>query len=143
MTIKRGKPLVPHYVKPVIAYEEPENVPALYKSIPGNVIEIILEKIGINLSPKEACAMVGISFSYFSQLMRDNIEGLADKVECARLLMKELHLKEIHDPGKYWKASAWYLERTDRETYGKEVTITGKNVGDEQVLRIGDKEIKF
>lgn len=143
MEIKRGKPLVPVMSKPIIAYEEPENLPELYNEIPGDVIEKILGFITLNLTLKEACQMVGISAVYFATLVRANIEGLEDKVNKAKLNQKAKHLKNIFDLNKNWKMSAWYLERTDKATYGKEITINGTNVGDEQVLEIGGKKIKF
>lgn len=142
--IKRKTPLVPVMKKPLIPFEQKASLPDLYRQIPSDVIQKIVGYISLNLPPKEACMMVGVSPAYFSNLVRENVEGLGELVAQAKLSQKIKHLKNIYDLNKNWKPSAWYLERTDKATYGKEVTINATNNSDEdQVMIIGDRKIIF
>lgn len=145
MRIKRGVALVPTRKHSAPSTDPLVNMEVdLVGGIPINVFEEILKLISINLSVKEACQRIGVSFEYVTKLIENNTNNISDRIAKARLAPKILHLSRIHKADKGWKASAWFLERIDRKNYGRELVLRPEaDDGDKQVIRIGGKEISF
>jgi len=117
--------------------------PEMYGGLPTDVLEKVLMYLSINLTKRESCLRVGISYDYLQHLCTNNIENINDKVENAQLGSKIHHLKKIHKAGRGWQASAWFLERADRKNYGRELQLTDDQGEDKQKIKIGGRTIEF
>lgn len=109
----------------------------------------ILRHIGEGLFKKDACPLAGISRETFYQgikegklhakegkesLERELFEGL----EVAEAKAVQAHAKNIKTAGsRDWKASAWWLERTCPNDYGKRQPVTKPPEQDDEVIVIG------
>ena len=102
---------------------------------------IAILRNGLNL--KDACLLMGWNPGVISQYIMDNRYNLGRVVEAARLEYKLFHVRRLNNHDYGHQSSAWMLERTHRDEYGREVKVTAKNDVPDQVFQFGDKEIRF
>ena len=109
----------------------------------------ILRLIGEGLFKKDACLLAGISRETFYQWIK---EGKQDALEEKHTLERELyeglevaeakavkvHVNNIKTAGaRDWKASAWWLERTRHNDYGKRPPAPAPPSNEDEVIGIG------
>jgi len=109
----------------------------------------ILRHIGEGLFRKDACLLAGISRDTFYQWIKegkqhakaeiDSIEReLYEGLEVAEAKAVQVHSKNIRTAGsRDWKASAWWLERTRPNDYGRRPPEAKPPESDDEVIVIG------
>jgi hypothetical protein len=142
---ERHKPLIPCISKkPAFNEFETAPPPEIFTSIPEEVVNQILDGIKLGLSVKDACCRVGIDPVVFTHFVQSHLAEIQSRLDSARLTPRIVHLKRILEGAKNWQCSAWYLERTDRKQFGRELTIRNDDAAEEkQKVRFGDTEIVF
>lgn len=125
--------------KVVLAYLEGNNEKFEKYFKEGNLIALLLYFIEKGNSNKDALLRVGISESEFylwqQEYLKDGIENKYYKSEFSEAIRKanfqrmNFHIANIFKASeKDWRASAWWLERTNPERFGKKLNL-GFNVG--------------
>ncbi len=109
----------------------------------------ILRLIGEGLFRKDACLLSGISRETFYQWIKegkqDAKEGkeslereLYEGLEVAEAKAVQVHVNNIKTAGaRDWKASAWWLERTRHNDYGKRPPTPAPPERENEVIVIG------
>lgn len=109
----------------------------------------ILRHIGEGLFKKDACLLASISRDTFynwikegKQHAKDGKESLErelyEGLEVAEAKAVQAHAKNIKMAGsRDWKASAWWLERTRPDDYGKRQPVTKHAEQNDEVIVIG------
>lgn len=109
----------------------------------------ILRLIGEGLFKKDACLLAGISRETFYQWIREGKQDakedkeslereLYEGLEVAEVKAVQVHVKNIKSAGgKDWKASAWWLERTRHNDYGKRPPTPAQPSSEDEVIVIG------
>jgi hypothetical protein len=93
----------------------------------SDVLETLFRAVSAGLNQRDSCAAAGISPDTFQRWMKmadaepDGAHAvLAADLKAARAAGKLAHLENIKKhSAKEWTASAWTLERTDPEQFGK------------------------
>lgn len=106
----------------------------------------ILELIRLGLTYEKACQAAGIDKGTLWRWMKIGKAAKSGKfydfrvaIDRARAEGEEKHVQNIVNAGtSTWQASAWWLERTNRERWGKEVKINidYTQLSDEDLERI-------
>lgn len=95
------------------------------------------------LSIADACKIVGWKYENVLKWITDNRGNLGKCVEVAQIEHKVFHASRVNNAEYGYQASTWMLERKYKDEFSKEVKITTKNEGEEQIIKFGDKEIRF
>lgn len=109
----------------------------------------ILRHIGEGLFRKDACLLAGISRDTFYQWIKEgkhdakegkltNERELYEGLEIAEAKAVKVHVRNVQLAGaKDWKASAWWLERTRHNDYGKRIPDPPPPAHDDEVIVLG------
>lgn len=106
-------------------------------------LQRFLAIIRTGLSIRDAAEIMGWNPDNISTMVSNNVHNLGACVKAAKSENKFFHVSRManHDYGH--QSSAWLLERMYRDEFGKELKVTpGKTEGD-QIVKFGDREIKF
>lgn len=121
----------------------PKRPPGRPSKLTPEVVSDLVSALETGVRSSDACAFAGISMTLFTRWLD---QGAAEEkpeyveflhsVNAARARGRVVAADRILKASKHdWRAAAWLLERTDRETFGKRVKMetTGPNDGPLQV----------
>jgi hypothetical protein len=84
----------------------------------------LLELLELGLSQAEALLVVGIPYTTFCRVRRDD-EEFGRGVKSAASRGKVHHLRRVRNAEERWQASAWFLERKYGAEFGKRLQLQG------------------